>query len=80
MVTVSEMPSHPTGFTGAYMSEIDERHLPFLQELADRIHAHGCKVLQMIHHVGRQHNPLYSQRGGRDSRIDCLLRPQSTAA
>lgn len=64
MVTVSEMPSHPTGFTGAYMSEIDERHIPLLRELADRVHAHGCKVLQMIHHVGRQHNPLYSQREG----------------
>jgi mycofactocin system FadH/OYE family oxidoreductase 2 len=64
MVTVSEMPAHPTGFTGAYMSEIDERHIPFLRELADRVHAHDCKVLQMIHHVGRQHNPLYSQREG----------------
>lgn len=64
MVTVSEMPSHPTGFTGAYMSEIDERHIPYLRELADRVHAHGTKVLQMIHHVGRQHNPLYSEREG----------------
>lgn len=64
MVTVSEMPSHPTGFTGAYMSEIDERHIPYLRELTDRVHAHDCKVLQMIHHVGRQHNPLYSQREG----------------
>jgi 2,4-dienoyl-CoA reductase (NADPH2) len=64
MVTVSEMPSHPTGFTGAYMSEIDERHIPYLRELAERVHAHDCKVLQMIHHVGRQHNPLYSQREG----------------
>jgi hypothetical protein len=42
MVTVSEMPSHPTGFTGAYMSEIGERHIPYLRELAERVHAHGC--------------------------------------
>ncbi len=60
LIVMSDIVSHPT--SQMYRTTtLDERHLPFLRELTDRIHQHGAKIFQMIHHTGRQTKSEFSR-------------------
>jgi mycofactocin system FadH/OYE family oxidoreductase 2 len=60
LIVTSDIVSHPTGHMYR-ITTIDERHTPFLRELTDRVHQHGAKIFQMIHHTGRQTKSEFSR-------------------
>jgi mycofactocin system FadH/OYE family oxidoreductase 2 len=60
LIVTSDVVSHPTSHMYR-ITAIDERHIPFLREVADRVHQHGAKIFQMIHHTGRQTKSEFSR-------------------
>ena len=60
LIVTSDVVSHPTSHMYR-ITAIDERHIPFLHEVADRVHRHGAKIFQMIHHTGRQTKSEFSR-------------------
>jgi len=60
LIVASDIISHPS--SQMYRTTtIDERHIPFLSEVATSVHKHGAKIFQMIHHTGRQTKTEFSR-------------------
>lgn len=60
LIVTSDVVSHPTSHMYR-ITTIDERHIPRMRELTERVHQHGAKIFQMIHHTGRQTKSEYSR-------------------
>lgn len=60
LIVASDIISHPS--SQMYQTTtVDERHIPFLREVTGRVHEHGAKIFQMIHHTGRQTKSEFSR-------------------